>query len=72
MPLGKRDLEPSYGILKTLLDAGYRVIQVNPKETAILGVPAVASLADIESPSISSTWFAGSADETITIGPKVL
>ena len=33
--------------MKQLLAAGYRVIPVNPKETEVLGQPAVASLADI-------------------------
>ena len=42
--------KPSYRIMAQLLAAGYHVIPVNPKETAVLGQPAVASLADIKEP----------------------
>ncbi|KAB2897292.1 MAG: response regulator [Kofleriaceae bacterium] len=38
---------PSNEIMQLLLDAGYRVIPVNPRETEVLGQRAVASLADI-------------------------
>lgn len=40
--------KPSHRIFKQLLDHGYRVIPVNPKESEVLGVPAVASLAEIK------------------------
>lgn len=69
---------PSYGVMKTLLDAGYRVIPVNPKETAIHGVPAVASLADIAEPVDIVDVFRRSedtpaiADQAVAIGAKVL
>jgi predicted CoA-binding protein len=38
---------PSHGIMKQLLAVGYRVIPVNPTETAVLGQRAYASLGDI-------------------------
>lgn len=37
---------PSHGIFGRLLSAGYRVIPVNPRESAVLGQAAVATLAD--------------------------
>jgi predicted CoA-binding protein len=70
--------KPSYGVMKTLLDAGYRVIPVNPKETAIHGVPAVASLADIHEPVDIVDVFRRAddtpaiADEAVKLGAKVL
>jgi hypothetical protein len=37
---------PSHGVFRTLLDAGYRCVPVNPNETEVEGVAAVASLAE--------------------------
>jgi hypothetical protein len=37
---------PSFGVFLALLAAGYECIPVNPNETQIAGVPAVASLAE--------------------------
>jgi predicted CoA-binding protein len=37
---------PSHGVFRTLLNAGYRCIPVNPKESEVLGVPAVATIAE--------------------------
>jgi predicted CoA-binding protein len=37
---------PSYGVFRTLLDAGYECIPVNPNETEVWGVPAVATLTE--------------------------
>jgi len=37
---------PSFGVFRTLLAAGYECVPVNPNEAAVLGVPAVASLAE--------------------------
>jgi predicted CoA-binding protein len=68
----------SYGIMRKLQQAGYRVIPVNPRETEILGERSYPSLADIpdridivdvfrrpeETPEI--------ADEAVTIGAKAL
>jgi predicted CoA-binding protein len=36
---------PSFGVFRTLLAAGYECVPVNPNETQVLGVPAVATLA---------------------------
>jgi predicted CoA-binding protein len=40
----------SHGVMRYLLDHGYRCIPVNPHCAEVLGVPAVASLAEIEEP----------------------
>jgi predicted CoA-binding protein len=40
----------SHGVMRYLLDQGYRCIPVNPKCDQVLGVPTVASLAEIEEP----------------------
>jgi predicted CoA-binding protein len=37
---------PSYGVFRALLDAGYECVPVNPNETEVQGVPAVATLAE--------------------------
>jgi len=68
----------SYGIMRKLQTAGYRVIPVNPRETEILGERSYPSLIDVperidivdvfrraeDAPSI--------ADEAVTIGAKAL
>ena len=41
---------PSFGIMKILIGAGFRVIPVTPKESPILGRPTFASLEDISEP----------------------
>jgi predicted CoA-binding protein len=42
---------PSHGVMRYLLAQGYRVIPVRPLDCdEVLGVPCVASLADIEEP----------------------
>lgn len=40
----------SHGVMRYLLEAGYRCIPVNPNCDEVLGVPAVGSLAEIEEP----------------------
>jgi predicted CoA-binding protein len=40
----------SHGVMRYLLDQGYRCIPVNPNCAEVLGVPAVASLAELEEP----------------------
>jgi len=68
----------SHTIMKQLLDAGYHVIPVNPKETEILGQKVYASLADIPEPVEIVDVFRrsedtpGIADEAIAKGAKVL
>lgn len=37
---------PSFGVLRTLVRAGYDCVVVNPNETAVAGVPAFATLAE--------------------------
>jgi uncharacterized protein len=37
---------PSFGVFRTLVSAGYDCIPVNPKETEVQGIPAVATLAE--------------------------
>lgn len=37
---------PSHRVFRTLLDAGYECVPVNPNETEVQGVPAVATLAE--------------------------
>ena len=39
---------PSNGVFHTLLRAGYQCVPVNPMETAVAGVPAVATLAEAQ------------------------
>ncbi len=40
---------PSFGVFRTLLAAGYECVPVNPNETVVQGVPAVATLAEAAS-----------------------
>lgn len=69
---------PSYGVMKILLDAGYHVIPVNPKETEVLGVKAAPSLSAITEPVDVVDVFRKAedtpaiADEAVKIGAKVL
>ena len=43
--------KPSHGVMQYLLDEGYRVIPVRPRDCdEVLGIPCVASLAEIEEP----------------------
>jgi uncharacterized protein len=42
-----RSHRPSNGVMRTLLDHGYRVIPVTPRADAVLGLPTYPSLADI-------------------------
>ncbi len=70
--------KPSHAIMAQLLAAGYRVIPVNPKEQAVLGQPAVASLRDIREPVDIVDVFRRSedtpavAEDAAAIGARVL
>jgi predicted CoA-binding protein len=48
--LSDREDRSSYGIGEFLYDRGYDVVPVNPNISEFHGIPAVASLADIEVP----------------------
>ena len=68
----------SYGIMQKLLQVGYRVIPVNPRETEILGERSYPSLVDVpERIDIVDVFrraedTPGIADEAVTIGAKAL
>ena len=68
----------SHGIMARMVAAGYDVIPVNPKETEVLGRPAVPSLAAIGRPVDIVDVFRRSedtpaiADEAVAVGAKVL
>ena len=70
--------KPSHGIMKQLLAAGYDVIPVNPRESAVLGRTAVATLAAIGRPVDIVDVFRKAEDtppiatDAIAIGAKVL
>lgn len=69
---------PSFEIMRQLLDAGYRVIPVNPRETEVLGQKAYASLRDIpERVDIVDVFRRAEdtpeiADEAAAIGARAL
>lgn len=70
--------KPSHRIMKQLLDAGYRVIPVNPRETEVLGQKSYASLAEIPDQVDIVDVFRRSEDtpaianEAIGIGARTL
>jgi predicted CoA-binding protein len=69
---------PSRNVMQYLLDAGYRVIPVRPDCDEVLGVPCVASLAEIEEPIDLVDVFrrpeycADVAREAAAVGAKAL
>lgn len=69
---------PSHGIMKRLLNAGYRVIPVNPKESEVLGQRSYAALRDIADQIDIVDVFRRSedtpaiADDAIAVHAKVL
>jgi predicted CoA-binding protein len=70
---------PSYGVMRYLLDQGYRVIPVRPLDCDdVHGVPCVARLADIDEPVDIVDVFRRAehcpahAREAVEIGAKAL
>jgi len=76
-PSSKPD-RPSHGVMKILMNAGFRVIPVTPREASVLGRPAYASLADVpERIDIVDVFRRAEdtppiADEAAKVGAKVL
>jgi predicted CoA-binding protein len=74
-----RPTRPSHGVMRYLLGAGYRVIPVRPLDCdEVLGVPCVASLAEVEEPIDLVDVFrrpefcADVAREAVAAGAKAL
>src|ERR671919_125790 len=69
---------PSHGVMRYLLDQGYRVLPVRPHVKEVLGVPCVPSLADIEEPIDLVDVFRRAefcpavAEEAAAVGAKAL
>lgn len=69
---------PSNGIMRKLLNAGYRVFPVNPNETTVLGERAYASLGEVPEPIDIVDVFRrpeftpAVADEAVRVGAKTL
>jgi uncharacterized protein len=69
---------PSNGIMRQLKSVGYRVIPVNPNETAVLGERAYPTLLDVPEPIDIVDVFRRSeytpaiADEAVKVGAKAL
>lgn len=74
----RREGRPSRNVMRYLLDAGYDVVPVNPECDEVLGVPAVASLAEIDRPIDVVDVFrrsehaAGVAREAVETGAAAL
>ena len=71
--------KPSHAVMRYLLAHGYRVIPVRPLDCdEVLGVPCVATLADVEEPIDLVDVFrrpehcAGHAQEAVAAGAKAL
>jgi predicted CoA-binding protein len=70
---------PAHGVMRYLLRAGYRVIPVRPLDCDdVLGVPCVATLADIDEPIDLVDIFRnvdacpGHAQEAVDVGAKAV
>jgi predicted CoA-binding protein len=69
---------PSHGVMRALLNAGYRVIPVNPNETEVLGQRAYPSLEAVPEPIDIVDVFRRAeytpaiADQAVTVGAKAL
>jgi uncharacterized protein len=75
-----RSHRPSNGVMRTLIDHGYRVIPVTPRADTVLGLPTYPSLADIPDEIqidmvdiFRRSSFAGRhVDEAISIGASAV
>jgi uncharacterized protein len=69
---------PSHGVMRYLLEQGYRVIPVRPLVKEVLGIPCVASLAEIAEPIDLVDVFRRSeacpavAEEAVAAGARAL
>ncbi len=76
--LSSNAFRPSNGVASFMLKKGYKVIPVNPNETEVFGIKAVASLANVTEKIDLVDIFrrsteAGSAvDEAIKVGAKAV
>lgn len=72
------EARPSHGIFAQLLAHGYRVVPVNPNESAVLGQAAFPALADVPFPIDIVDVFRRPehaleiADAAVAVGAKVL
>ena len=70
--------KPSYGIMRQLQAAGYKVIPINPRETEVLGERAFPSLADVPQRIDIVDVFRRAedtppiADEAVKVGARAL
>jgi uncharacterized protein len=73
-----RPERPSNSVMRYLLEQGYRVLPVRPHVAEVLGVPCVASLAEIEEPIDVVDVFRraefcpGVAEEAAAVGARAL
>jgi predicted CoA-binding protein len=76
--LSSSSWRPSHGVAAYMQRAGYRIIPVNPNETAVLGEPSYASLKDVPDEIDLVDVFRRSeeagavVDEAIAIGAKAV
>jgi len=76
--LSSNSFRPSNGVANFMLKKGYKVIPVNPNETEVFGIKAVAHLSDITEKVDLVDIFRRSAeagsvvDEAIEIGAKAV
>ena len=45
--LSSNPMRPSYGVAEYLINAGFEVVPVNPREEEVLGLPCYPSLAEV-------------------------
>ncbi len=76
--LSDRPERPSYGVARYLQAEGYAIVPVNPAVRAVLGVMAVARLADVPPPVEIVDVFRRSelagpvVDEAIAVGARAI